>query len=127
VAILLELGSDALRIRLTGRDALYALKRSLTVPLGSVAAVRAVDREELHRTKTLRAPGTSVPGRVKAGTFRGTEGKELWDVRRGRRVLELELRGHDYARVVLELPGPDSEAERIRAALPSGGSQAGGS
>jgi hypothetical protein len=115
----LELTDDALRVRLTGRDALYSLKRSLVVPLDRVAEVRAVDRDAMRKTKTIRAPGTGLPGRIKAGTFRGSAGKEFWNVRRAHRLLELELRDTEYARVVLELPDPDAEADRIRAAVDS--------
>jgi len=119
VAIGLDLDGGSLQIRLTGRDAFYSLKRGITVPLASIATVQAVERHLLAKTTTIRAPGTSVPWRVKAGTFRGHAGKEFWDVRRGSRVLELELRGHDFARIVLEVPGPDAEAERIAAAISS--------
>jgi hypothetical protein len=117
MAIKLELTGEALRVRLTGRHALYSLKRSLTVPLDRIADARAVDRDAISKTKTLRAPGTSLPGRIKAGTFRGGAGKEFWDVRHAVRVLELELRDADYTRVVLEVADPDAEADRIRAAL----------
>jgi hypothetical protein len=117
MGIELEIAPPLLRVRLTGRDALYSLKRSIAVPLAAVADARAVERDSLSTKGEVRAPGTSLPGKIKAGTFRGQGRKEFWDVRHARHVLEIELRDHELGRIVLEVPDPEREAARIRAAI----------
>ena len=89
MAIGLRIEDGSLRVVLSGRDRLYTLRRSITVPLACVADAHSVERASLDTTGMIRAPGTSLPGRIKAGTFRSTERKEFWDVRYAERVLEL--------------------------------------
>jgi hypothetical protein len=117
MGIELQISAETLRVRLTGRDCLYSLKRSISVPLAAVASAQAVERASIATSAKIRAPGTSVPGRIKAGTFRSGTAKEFWDVRHAERVLEIELRGHEFTRLVLQPDDPDREANRIREAI----------
>jgi hypothetical protein len=117
VAVVLRIADGSLQVKLTGRDRLYTLRGSIEVPLASIAEARAAERASVKTAGLVRAPGTSLPGQIKAGTFRSLGRKEFWDVRHADWVLELDLRDHELARIVLEVPDPEAEAARIRAAL----------
>ncbi len=55
--------------------------------------------------KDLRAPGTFLPGVIKAGTYYTPRGKEFWYVtRKNRQFVTVELRDERYKRIVLSLP-----------------------
>jgi hypothetical protein len=113
----LAVEGSALRIRLTGKDALYALSRGLTVPLSAVRAASAVPNRDVQRTG-LRLPGTNLPGVLRAGSYGTGSRRDLWLVRRAPELLVIELHpGQRYRRVVLQVPDPHAEAARLRAAL----------
>ena len=117
MAIELRIQDESLRITLSGRDRMYTLRRSIEVPLSSIVVALDLERDALETPGMIRAPGTSLPGRIKAGTFRSKDRKEFWDVRHADRVLALVLRDHELARIVLEVADPEVEATRIRVAL----------
>lgn len=84
------------------------------VPSRTRAGVRAADRT---KPTGWRAPGSYFPGLISAGTFRGRGVKGLWMVGRARRVLELELAGERYQRVLVQVANPDGTAAHLRAEL----------
>ncbi|MDY6939006.1 MAG: hypothetical protein SWY16_15210 [Cyanobacteriota bacterium] len=61
----------------------------------------------------LRAPGTCVPGLIKAGTYYTRRGKEFWYVTQQQNYLVLKLRDFDYKTIVLTLDNAESWSERI--------------
>lgn len=109
---------DTLRVALTGWDRIWALSGGTHIPLAQITA--AVIAPAGTRPRGLRAPGAALPGVIYAGTWRGRGYKEFWNVRRDRsRWLLLTLSGHDFARVVLELPNAEqlvADINRARAA-----------
>jgi hypothetical protein len=113
----LAVEASALRIRFTGKDALYALSRGIAVPLTAVRAVSAVPNRDVQRTG-LRLPGTNLPGVLRAGSYGTGSRRDLWLVRRAPARLVIELQpGQRYRRVVLQVPDPQGEAARLRAAI----------
>lgn len=102
----------------SGLDVLWTLRRTVRLAREQVAAVEVGPAPARHG---WRAPGTYWPGLIAAGTWRDRDGKELWDVRRGERVLVID--GTDdapFRRVVLEVVDPDAVAARLgRPSLPS--------
>jgi hypothetical protein len=113
----LTVDGAALRIRIRGKDALYALSRGMTIPLSSVEGVSVAPTQTVPRTG-LRLPGTGIPGVLRAGSFGTGSRRDFWLVRRAPEVLVIELqRGEPYRRVVLEVPDPRAEALRLRPAL----------
>ena len=65
----IELTADNLVVHVKGADRIFAFKSELTIPLEHVLGA-ARDEEEARRWyHGVRAPGTSVPGVITAGTF----------------------------------------------------------
>ncbi len=108
----------AVVVRPRGLDLLLCARRRIVVPLGSVALVRVVPRQEAPRPQ-LRWRN-AIPGRVVAGSYGTGDGRTFWDVRRAERVLVISCRlGSEYKALVLEVPDPDAVAARLNAALVS--------
>lgn len=108
----LSLTADSLVIRFSVLESLAALHApELEIPLRHL---RGVSNERPAFQWMLRAPGTSLPGVLKAGTYRRRRGKEFWYARGRRDVLVLELEGHPYRRVVLTPDDAFGWAEKLR-------------
>jgi len=105
----------SLLIRPEGLDKMWALKGSLEIPLGDVVSVATGSADLAPRG--IRAPGTAVPGRYWAGTWRGKAGKEFWIVRDKTKAVVVELTGNDYTRVVVEVADQDAVVAAVRAAM----------
>src|SRR5205823_1226385 len=90
-----------------GLMAIWAMRRSLSVPRSVVSSVRTgVDRRSLRAW--LRTFGTGMPGLVQAGAFRSTAGRSFWVVGRARRVTVIDCPGWTFDQVVVEL-GPAAQ------------------
>ena len=51
-------------------------------------------------------PGTHVPGLIIAGTYYRHGERVFWDVRDASKAVVVELDGHDYDRLVIEVEDP---------------------
>ena len=112
--IRLDVEGDSLRIRLTGMDAVYALRRTIRLPVVLVKGVASAPRRLVPETG-LRLPGTSIPGVLRAGSYGTGSRRDFWLARRHDRVLVIELAaGAPYRRVVLEMTDPEEAAQRLR-------------
>jgi hypothetical protein len=118
------LESDALLVRFAPWERLMAVRwRELRIPR---TAIRQIERSVPPPTlKQLRAPGTHVPGLIKAGSYYTSRGKEFWFVtfRRKAHPITISLTGLRYAQVVLGFSTGETP-ERIEswwsAAVPPG-------
>jgi len=114
----LVMDADRLELTLEGWEHLLAFRiRPLSVPLAHVE--RAEASRPPFTWKSLRAPGTSVPGLLKAGTYYTDRGKEFWYVERrdGQQPLTLELRDEPFRRLVLSIADARGWADRINDAI----------
>ena len=112
----ITLADDQLILTLEGAERLWAFKLGpITVPRANVARAETA----LPRTtwKELRAPGTFLPGVIKAGTYYTDRGKEFWYAVRSRKdnPLTIELTGASYRRLVVTIDDAANWAERINA------------
>jgi hypothetical protein len=115
--ITLELDVDVLRLRHGPWDTLYTMTRRLEIPVAHIAGVAAAPRDQVPATG-MRLPGTSLPGVIRAGAYGIRPNRDLWNVRRAKTVLVIQLLpGAAYRRLVLEVPDPTAEAARLRPAL----------
>ena len=105
----IEVVDDTLKIEVLGWDKLWSFKSRLEFPLGHVVKVRRWERE-LDRFKwlTLRAPGTSLPGVITAGTYHRKGEHMFYAVHKFARALVIELKDEWYSRVVVEVEDPDA-------------------
>jgi hypothetical protein len=107
--------AGALQIELSGTERLLMVRfaRTVTVPLSSIEGV-STDTPESSWLE-LRAPGTMVPGLIKAGTYYTRRGKELWYAVRKKGFLVLDLKDHPYRRIVLTLDDNEAWADELQA------------
>ena len=97
-------------IELTGLDALWGLKKHLSIPLDQVVSARVLPRDEATKQLGIRVHGTWFPGRLHAGTFLLRERKGPFRsrprafvfLRRGTAVLEVQTTFDFPAVIVLE-------------------------
>ena len=113
-----------LRVRLTGRDAVWAFKRRLDVPVSAVSEARVTDDLSpwlgwRHNELGLRLPGTMFPGVIAAGSYwRRRSGWTFCCVHRNQRALVVDLQPGvgRYRRLVLGVEDADDVLARIESA-----------
>ncbi|HVF05455.1 MAG TPA: hypothetical protein VNA20_11505 [Frankiaceae bacterium] len=104
-------------VRITGWDAVWALRRTVRVPLTQVTGAAVEPRPAVHR-KGLRMAGSYVPKVLKSGSYAGWRWSEFWVTRWPERVLVVRCApGARYDRLVLDVPDPEAVAELVRTAL----------
>jgi len=111
----LSLESAALTVELGALERVCAVHGSLHIPLQQID--RASDEVPARRWAEVRAPGTYIPGLIKAGTYWWPGRKEFWFVTRGRSPLTLHLRGGPYTAVVLGVDDASGWVRRINERL----------
>jgi hypothetical protein len=112
--IWLDVVGRDLVVRITGKDALYALSRGMTIPLDSIQGVAVAPNASVPRTG-YRLPGTGIPGVLRAGSYGTGARRDFWLVRRADQLLVVELQpGEPYRRLVLQVPDPHAECLRLR-------------
>jgi hypothetical protein len=115
--ITLTLHGENLHVTQGALDGIYCLKRRLDLPIPQIQGI-AVSRGALVPRTGLRLPGTSVPGVIRAGSYGTGPTRDFWNVRRGDKVLVIQLRpGASYRRVILEVEDPEAEAARLTPVL----------
>ncbi len=93
----------------------WALRRRVVVPQAAVVAVRR-DPQYARRPNGWRLLGTYLPGAIAAGHYLGRRGREFWDVSRPENALVIELQGHRFARLVVEVEAPEAVLRRLERA-----------
>ena len=110
-----HLDDDQLTIELEGFESLWAFRRSLILPRANITRV-AWHSDPTPLDLLLRTGGTSLPGVLLAGNFRGQGMKQflyvwrpqgLWR-RQASNVLIIDLRSFNYARVVISCKKEDA-------------------
>jgi hypothetical protein len=100
----LSIISDRLQIEFSLKEQLLAVRfhKVWQIPLTHI--IQVTTDLPPNTWKELRAPGSFVPGLIKAGTYYTDRGKEFWYVTRKNdfgNVLNIELDEEDYKRIVL--------------------------
>jgi hypothetical protein len=115
----LSLNQDQLVIQLDWYEQLLAftLHNPIVVPLDHLLQVDA--EEPPSRWTDLRAPGTYLPGVIKAGTYYTRHGREFWYATVDRKFLVLELREEPYQKIVLTVENNRDWVDRINHAKES--------
>ncbi|GAA1970515.1 hypothetical protein GCM10009817_08030 [Terrabacter lapilli] len=110
-----HLNPSELTVELTPAEKVAGLHGDVTIPLAAVTAVDVVP-DALAATHGLRAPGLSLPGVRKVGTWRTGNGSEFVVATRGQGGVRLTLTGHEFASVLLGDDDAEALATRIRTA-----------
>ncbi|GAA0526136.1 hypothetical protein GCM10010172_03310 [Paractinoplanes ferrugineus] len=101
----ISIAGDDLVVEIEGWEKLWSLKSRLVIPLVNVRGA-TVDPGIAAEPKGLRAPGTSLPGVITAGTFHQEGERVFWNIRDGARAVVIELADERYARLVVEVADP---------------------
>jgi hypothetical protein len=109
----LILDPNNLTIMLEWYEQLFAFTftNQFTIPLQHIE--RATIAEPQSSWAELRAPGTFLPGIIKAGTYYTRRGKEFWYVTGEQNYLTLELTDEPYQRMIFTLEQNVTWAEQI--------------
>jgi hypothetical protein len=113
----LNLTDRKLQIEFEWYEQIWAVRldRVLEIP---IAHIRSITTDEPQSSwAQLRAPGTFLPGIIKAGTYYTKQGKEFWYVTDDRNYLILELTDEAYCRLVLTIPDHQVWYDRINSEL----------
>jgi hypothetical protein len=109
----LSLADEKLSIEFEWYEQLWAFRFDRVMEI-SIAHVRSVSATEPHSNwAQVRAPGTFVPGIIKAGTYYTKQGKEFWYVTDDKNYLTLELQDEPYRQVIITIPESQSWLDRI--------------
>lgn len=102
-------------VRLSGWQALFALKREIAVKCDNVESV-GVGTVTSLAPNGLRMPGTYVPKVIAAGSYwwKG-RGWSFWSVRNPKKAVDIRLRDERYARLVIQVDDPHATAAMIEA------------
>ena len=111
--VTIDLLDDILHLHVQGADKVWALKSELSIPLRHVVTARA-DSEIVHRWRgMLKAPGTAIPGVIRAGTFYYDNKRVFWDIHHPDKALVIKLHDETYNELVVEVFDPDTAAQFI--------------
>lgn len=104
-----------LRVDLTRAEQVWGVHKSLTVPGKQVVGAQALG-SSWWRTLGMRV-GTGLPGVMIAGTFirKGDWAFVSW--KRGEQVLQINLSGNKYSRIVVGVQDAEALAEEINIAI----------
>jgi hypothetical protein len=109
----IQLTSERLQIEFEWYERLWAVRIDpvMDIPLAHISSVTTA--EPNSNWAEIRAPGTFLPGIIKAGTYYTKQGKEFWYVTDDRNYLTLELHDEPYRRLAMTLPDNRSWHDRI--------------
>lgn len=109
----LSLVGDKLLIDLEWYEQLWAftLTKTFEIPLNHIK--RATTEEPQSSWQEIRAPGTFLPGVIKAGTYYTRTGRQFWYVTQDKNYLVLELQDEAFNKMVLTIDQSAAWVERI--------------
>ncbi|RUR72260.1 hypothetical protein ACF3DV_11665 [Chlorogloeopsis fritschii PCC 9212] len=109
----LYINENKLNIEFTFKEQLLAVcwGKSWNIPLANIAQVTTAEPQSSW--KELRAPGSFIPGFIKAGTYYTNRGKEFWYVNRDKDYLIIELQNESYKRIILTINNNEHWQERL--------------
>jgi hypothetical protein len=114
-----QVRNGALCVRFEGWDALWTLRRPVTIPVEQVVGVAVAPLSQVAH-HGWRRRGTWIPRVIRAGSFGRGDRRDLWDVRTPAQVLWVELRpGSPYRRIILQVPDPQATAADLRPSVGS--------
>jgi hypothetical protein len=115
----IDVSSGRLDITLSGWDRFLALKHELSIPLDHITAVDVKPAPHMGWI-TLGKIGSRWPGRFTVGSFRTREGWSFWNIRKGERVVVIELERNKFSQLVFEVAHPEGLVEEVMTAKRKG-------
>jgi hypothetical protein len=120
VSVEIHLDADRLRVEPKGWDRVWAMRSAVEVALSDVVAVSVQDRQVLADQLAVRLRGTTIPGRVLAGSYsvwphaRVEKGdRHFWVTRRAPQMVAIDTAVAWPRRIVIEVDDPYAMVRRI--------------
>jgi hypothetical protein len=113
----ITLHGDHLHLEVKGLDKLWAFTGHLDIPVAHIRAVRADASIARGWWTGIRAPGTSIPGVIRAGTFYEDGKRVFWDVHDPEQTIVIELHDERYDALIVEVADPRGAVEKIEHAI----------
>ena len=111
----LQIKNGTVTIHLTAGEKVAGVHGDIEFPLAAVTSVEVVP-DALAAVHGMRAPGMSLPGVRKVGTWRTSEGPEFVVASRGQSGVRLQLQGEKLNSVLVGDDDADGLARTIEAA-----------
>jgi hypothetical protein len=112
--------NNTLILEVEGADRIWTLKSRLEIPLAHVSGVRSDPGAARDWWSGLKAPGTDLPGLIKAGTFYQRGQRIFWDIHHPDNGIVIELADEQYKELIIEVADPVAAVAQIQAAIKSG-------
>jgi hypothetical protein len=111
----IDVSNGKLDITLSGWDRFWTLKKHLSVPLASIKSVE-IKPPPQWSWRVFQLGGTHWPGKISAGTYWSweTHKRSFWNIRKGQRVVVIDLEGEKYSRLVLEVGDPEEVRDQVQ-------------
>lgn len=117
----IELTESTLIVHVKGIDKYLSLKSQLEIPLSHIVGAEidpgVVERWGHPNLKEIRAPGTGLPGVIKAGSFRLDGQWAFWDVHDPKKAITIKLADEHYTKLVIEVTDPTAAVAKIEEAV----------
>ncbi|MEO6128561.1 MAG: hypothetical protein ABIP30_09470 [Ferruginibacter sp.] len=97
--------NDSFIFNVNGMHKLWAFKSQLTIPTDNIINAHQ-DIESIKGWHGWRAPGTSIPSIITAGTFYKDGNKIFWDVANIENCIIVDLKDEDYKQLIIEVEDP---------------------
>jgi hypothetical protein len=114
----IEIVDGILVVTMHGLDKLWAFKSRIEIPLSHVIDARKAGAEAGDLFAGLRIVGTSLPGVLRAGTFRRNGEWVFWDVHDADNVVTIRLRDEHYAELIIGVADPAAVVSTITRQIP---------
>jgi hypothetical protein len=116
----ISIQGDTLSLEVEGLDKLWAFKSKLEIPLAHIKRVyRDPQIAGTWQWKGIRAPGTSLPGVITAGTFYQDGKRVFWDIHNPENTIVIELDDDRFDMLIVEVSDPDEAVRLITSAIRS--------
>jgi hypothetical protein len=117
VEISISIAAAAAHIEVKGMDKLWAFKGRLEIPLAHIRGVHADPSIARGWRAGIKAPGTSIPGVIRAGTFYEDGKRVFWDVHDPDKTIVIDLHDERYDQLIVEVADPAATVKQLNAAL----------
>jgi hypothetical protein len=111
-----EIGKKEVVFKLEGAQKFLAVKSSVRIPFKKIAGVSTEKAKPLWLAGRV---GTHLPGVFMAGTFWTRQGKTFYYVKDRSKCVTLNLKNHQYKKVVFQVKNKEFVALRLKEAIES--------
>ena len=105
--------NDNIVFEVNGLHKLWAFKSQLTIPRQHIISV-GQNMESIRGWKGWKAPGTSIPGIITAGTFYRDGRRIFWDAVHLENCIIVGLEHEDYDELIIEVENPEEAIQLLR-------------